>query len=346
MSSFSPEETEWHQLASFTFLPWVGRMLGHGPLLGESKPLPVGTPHALTAESVEGINQIARRATWQYLARECGWLRLTVPSSAHPKRLWEAELPPITFSDWTVTILLQVFNSTRSQNNFNASLLDFGGSTNGDLLIHHLIFRRLVEAPPLLGAARNYPFEFWYDNPLNRGFHFLNCLNRPAHKVWGRLQEGEMLPFLPWIIQEWTRSWMHSFRLRWDEDPSHWHRAHTQICTELIEVAESLGRPHLLAGLLSFFHQAAQQADADRELFEAWVVGRPHSERNERTEPWASHLGIAERLQRIYQEFTQLHPVERQEPQKLLMALYQNLDFDQSVTRLFTLRDAIRPAIS
>lgn len=345
MSNFSPDETDWHQLASFTFLPWVGRMLGHGPLQGESKPLPVGTPHALTSESLEGIDQIARRAVWQYLARDCGWVRLTTPSINRPHRIWEAEAPLITFSDWSLTILLQVFNSTRAQNNFNASLFACGGSTNGDLLIHHLIFRRLVESSPLLGAARNYPFEFWYDNPLNRGFHFLNCQRRPAREVWAMLEECDLISFLPWILHEWSRAWQRSFRLRWDQDPSPWHRAHTQICEELIELADSLQRPDLLSALLAFFHQSAQRADADLASFEAWSLGRPHAERNERTEPWAHHIAIAECLQSVYQGLTALHPVERLQPQKLLMALYQNLEFDQSVSRLLALRDVIRPAI-
>jgi len=106
-----------HELAQFRWVPFVARLLnGSAPRGGEGPELTVQPAH-IHREAVNAIHEIVSRATWRYLARECGWrqrrVRLADDRSA-VIRLWQQPTPPLRFTEASIHMVGAVKSECRS----------------------------------------------------------------------------------------------------------------------------------------------------------------------------------------------------------------------------------------
>ena len=358
---FSDQETAWHRTARFSLVPWVARLLGNGPLRGDSKLLPRDNPEGLTEETVAALREMMNRATWRFLARECGWRqRHAVDAPAgrggergfRKRRLWETaaheKLPPLRFTAEAVDLLVSVYNRTREGERVESIEPPSCLAANGDLLLHHLVFRRLTEAGPTLGVPPEFGWPRFFENPLNALFHVISFdqPDRPATN-WERLLEPDLAPWFPWIGCRIADTW----QLRLARDPwkapveaGSWFGNLARLNGELI--AELEERPDLLLFLLDVFTAQAETAEPNREQFERACESFSHRERSALAVPWFDFLKTADTLEAIHQETIGLHPVERSGPEKCFLAAWEEMTFPVTADRLKKLRRQVRPTIS
>ncbi len=202
--------------ARFAWAPFVARLLIDGRLGRGAYPgLPVDDPRALTADTVADVAEIVRRGVWAFLVRQGGWRRTRFVDPARGRvsegRLWAApHLVPPAFSPGSVRLLLLLFNAARSpargaraapeRRPFELAIdLPLDSSKSGDLLLHHLVFRRLIEVFPGGGpwTAR------FAANPLNLLTHaHLFKSGKAAIGSLARLLDDDFHPFLPWLAHD------------------------------------------------------------------------------------------------------------------------------------------------
>jgi len=359
--AFSDQETAWHRTARFSLVPWVARLLGNGPLRGESKLLPWDTPEGLTDETVGALREMMNRAAWQFLARECGWRQRHAVDvstrggerSFRKRRLWDTAadetLPPLRFTSEAIDLLVSAYNHTREGVRVEIIEPPSCLSANGDLLLHHLVFRRLTEAGPGLGIPREFGWNRFYENPLNALFHVVSFdeSDRPATH-WQRLLEPDLAPFFPWIGSRIAESW----RLRISREPwktpseaGSWFGNAALLNGELIVELEE--RPDLLLFLFEVLAAQAETAEADREQFEhACESLHHHRKRSALAVPWFDFLKTTDALESIHRDGIGLHPIERSGPEKCFLATWEEMTFSATADRLTNLRQRVRPTLS
>lgn len=341
MAVFSAQTTRHHRAARFALVPFIARLLTHGPLRGDSPPLPRDDPSALTSEAVDAIKQLLNRGAWRFLSETCGWTKV------RGSRLWQQPAPALTFSKQSIDLLLAIYNFTRSGGSREiaaAELPDCLG-TNGDLLLHHLVFRRLRRSSLESGIGSNYIWTAWAKNPLN-------CAWQPAlasaSSDWQRLTADDIAPFLPWISEDWRANSRTASADRWFNPASleEWCHAHSRVYRNLISTFDAAGRIDLTGFLLNEFQTNARFAEDDLAQFDRLTQGASIGERRRIARPWAEYLEIPTLLQQLYQTAYATHPIDRDQPQTEFMAHFHKVEFDNVLDILGNLRQELRPTLS
>ncbi len=353
---FDTATTSLHRTARFGFVPWLARMLDGGPLRGETPELPVGDEKALTDETVAAISDIANRASWRFLARTCGWRRLDAVSPGNPdahsiRRLWDdrAALPSLEFSTATPALLLTVFNATRKGGKIGEATLPDCTRHNGDLIIHHLVFRRLCEAPQSLGLDPNFLWPAWYANPLNALFHVTSYgFSVTEATRWDAVTAPGIAAYFPWIGLQLIQNTRQKDVLSWTSGKKNIQRlrAMTLLLTDLALEAERAGRIDLLGFLLRHFAEVLKASEQDFAAFERATNGFTQRERQEMAQPWADYLSFVEPLSRTSRECSEIHPIERTGPQNCFLAQWEAANFTETVECLRDFRQRVRPTFS
>ncbi|MEM7385572.1 MAG: hypothetical protein AAF514_11565 [Verrucomicrobiota bacterium] len=357
-ASPSPRTTQNHRNARFSLVPWLVRLMDGGPLSGRSDPLPIDDEQALTDETIVAIQEIANRGCWRFLARECGWRRLDAPlprnaGSQSSRRLWEgaAALPALTFSTATVNLILTVFNASRRKTDEAGVVGPTGDQTirtNGDLILHHLIFRRLNEQPgfkSLLSVQKD-----WLINPLN-AFHQILPYRKgeAALTRWERLTDPDLAPYVPWIGHQRALRWARETENLWEiglESRLQWLEALTERLTQWATQTEKVERPDLLAFGMPLFKSVQQQRSIALRDFERLTATLSLRERQRYGERWVAFLDLVEPLDRFATGCLDTHPIERSGAEKAFLARWQAMDFKEVVEQIRNLSQEVRPSFS
>jgi len=340
--TFPPQQDEWHHTARLYFLPWVARVFGTGPLTGHTKVFPAKA-EALTAETIEGMQEVFSRVSWRFLAKSWGWPRLTTSERSDPHRLWETNHPPLEFTSQSLLLLCRLHQATASEADFE--ILDIPETkSSGDLLIEHLVFTRLFNAPVLSGIPMHYKWDSWFRNPLNEMDQaILISKDLPDLDI---LFTSGLEPFLPWLLNHWASHWSLRLPERWQGDRmKNWHERLTTILEFLIATLVDKERSDLIPYLFPYFQALDRSTTMDRKNYEQWSEGKTHTEREERLTPWCRHLATTAPILEIHDQIAQTHPVERLAHEKFFMSRYQTANFGELAQALQNFSTELRPTL-
>lgn len=347
-----------HQVARFKFVPWMARMLGGDTIpRDEGAELPIGEFEALTDETVVAIQEISNQSCWKFLLQDCGWRKLDAvkfndEDSHSIRRLWDesASLPELTFSTGTPDLLLTVFNGTRRGKSIARIAMPDCLASNGDLVIHHLLFRKLHSNPKSLGLDYDHQWLPWYSNPLNALYDPKAYGGNDRVSVrWDRLFDEDMVPFVPWVfsylIEHWSVSSTPFFHEGLDKQLN-WLRGITFLLNGWLEQCHAAGRidcANSLVDLLAYF-EASREADLHK--FEEYNEGESIKLRQQRAADWVDFLELGEKLEKASCQGFDIHPVERTGAQKCFLAKWEASDFRHTLTGLRELSQALRPSFN
>ena len=339
------------RVARFVWVPFVARLLLEGRLARTPHPtLPVDEPEALTSDTVADAGEIIRRAVWAYLVRHGGWRRTRFvdprADRAGEGRLWQApHLQPPAFSPDSIRMLLLLFNATRQPPSRQAAdetpvagspvqpaiELPLDLTKSGDVLLHHVVFRRLLQITP-------HPHD-WAEgfaaNPLNllSDPQLFDVEPAAARERLARVLDDDLHPFLPWLAHDWIRGWA-------DLDPGRQHRIWTTL-TRLLVQAE---RIDLLVPWIAFW--ARLDPDAVHRDFERELGGDIRlEERSARARPWVELLELGTELHEIAGGVRALHPIDREAVHQLFLTACGEYDLDRAAARIERLIQRLRPTL-
>lgn len=350
---FDIKITEQHRTARFVFVPWLVRLFSEGPLRSDTSEIPEGDENALTDETVDAIKQICNRAVWQFLAKQCGWKKIdslhSEDQDSHSfQRLWSNH-QSLAFSTATPNLLIAMFNATRRSGGFDRITLPNCLKHNGDLLVHHLVFRRLRDAPLAFGHPPEQSLDRWFANPLNAMYDPLGYRNYdPALTQWIRLCEPDFAAFVPWLGLRQVEKWKQDSAVhRADglEARLTWLEALTFLVADWGVIAEKCGRIDLAGFVLDLMMHHQQRSEINLTEFRRETAQLSLRQRQEMTGSWTDFLALTGPLEESAKQCLNAHPVERTGPQKCFLAKWEALDFSATVSRLQELSQNLRPTL-
>ncbi|MEM7014850.1 MAG: hypothetical protein AAF585_25600 [Verrucomicrobiota bacterium] len=349
--AFTEEEKAWHKTAQFGWAPFVARLLSHGPIRGKSDELP-NDIRALNSESIDALKEIMNRAVWRFLARECGWRqrRICVGSDLQLQdaRLWNQPTPELRFTHESIELLLSIYNATRGSNRVEKARIPECLSANGDVILYHLVFRRLYENPVLASISTGYHWGGWTErNPLNALSAFPICSD-PSNVAWELLLESSMRAFAPWLVNYIADEWLRNEQARWQGASAiqSSFQIQKEMCCQLIEAAGQVNRQDILIPLLEYFQKNLKNRNEHLNFFESQTKRKSMSERREIGASWSDFLALTDTLEGLQQQALELHPVERSGPEKLYLSMWEELDFSEVLTTAAELQQKLTPRLS
>ncbi len=362
------------RIARFVWAPFVARLLMEGRLTRGPYPvLPVDDPGALTSDTVADVREIVRRGVWAYLVRQGGWRRTRFVDPARDRvsegRLWEApHLQPPAFSPGSIQLLLLLFNATRSPprkapgrgmaatpahgRRLELAIdLPLDLSKSGDVLLHHVVFRRLVAVYPHGGPwTRRFAA-----NPLNLLTHAhlfeVETSRLPpsggtaVRESLARLLDDDFHPFLPWLAHDWVREWsrFEPERLRTRDSLRVSCQRQGRIWETWMHLLLEAERYDILVPLVAFW--ARLDPFSALRGFERLAGDCRLEQRTELARPWVELLELGSRLHQTAEEVRGLHPVDRQAVHQLFLTACGEHDFDGAATRIDRLVQGLRPSL-
>ncbi len=347
----SPEELLSRQTATFTFVPFIARLFTDGTLRADSPPL-LPAPSGMTAEVVARLREIWKRVVWRYLARECGWRALPATSSAGAHvsvRLWQTKVPRIQFTAAAMELCVGLFNATRTQNKQpNFSPLPCGQG-NGDLFLQHLAFRRLRRNPLSAGLPHDYDWSPWANNPLNSGWDPAISNSVLPKERWALLTTETMVPFLPWLLTEWTSRWLvasHECQEKKLNQWREWQAAQRRTIDGIMAALVAHNHPIAFIPLMEWYARMNPGLPRALKTFELLATSLRLNQRQAACADWHHTLGLAEQLHAIVQDYTALHPADREPCHRLFLAASHTTGFADAVPAIRSIRQILHPVIS
>lgn len=344
--TFTAEEDQFHLRSRFELVPFVARLLSAGPLRGEGAPLPGGVGHGFTEEAVSALGEIAKRAAWGFLCREIGWSRRRVlkesSECSETIRLWEqGGREPLRFTAATIDLLLTIHAATRG----SKRIADFdfpAGPANGDLLIHHLVLRRLQREPALGGMDNAHRFREWTGNPLNSLWLFEDL----ASEGLPRLLEPDVSCWLPWILPAFSERWSDQLAgCSGPEDLANLAGVLASRLNELIDGIEQQRRLDLLGGLLPFFQSLGKSCEGEEERLRSLVRELPMQGRRVALGHWDALLTIGQRIESLRTASAAVHPLERSASLAVFLEHCEAMDFGRVAATLAASSRRLLPRI-
>ncbi len=347
------------RIARFVWVPFVARLLLEGRVTNSPHSvLPLDEPEALTSDTVADVREIIRRGVWAYLVRHGGWRRTRFvdprTDRAGEGRLWQApHLEPPTFSPGSIRLLLLLFNATRTPAPAPATMMPNAGprfqpavdlpfdlSKSGDVLLHHIVFRRLRD------VNRNDDWTARFAaNPLNllSHPHLFDVETAAAREPLARLLDDDLHPFLPWLAHDQVRAWsrlMPNHSLSSDGVLNQRQRQVWKTWTRLLVKA---GRYDMLVPFVAFW----SRLDPDSALrdFERLAGDCRLEERSELARPWVELLELGTWLHKTSGRVRALHPVDREAVHQLFLTACGEYDFDRVAAGIERLIQGLRPSL-
>jgi hypothetical protein len=321
-----------------------------------SETIPVGEPEAMTREAVEALQVIMNRGTLAFLCREGGWRRLALVREGHEHpvegvrivdpRVWR-EVGELRFGAAGLEALVIGFNAvtleppTRGSDQERArrkrTRTEDGAwrvpRHNGDLLVHHVVGRR-VEAlgVPLHAPERRYLRA----NPLTRVVEMTQTSTAASDVE--RVLDDDLRALLPWLDRYIVGHWERHFSTMWTtlEIFDDFQRRASAILEAWIERSHQRGRRDLLRMPLELFSRLFVGRDVEarwQQRFDALMQGISHRERRGYQERWARTLGQATALREAYRQARNVHPIDREAADKIFMRDYEARSFDEVAGR-------------
>lgn len=349
--------TTCHRTARFDLVPWLARLFGDGSIRGDSPSLPLGDETALTDETVDALKSMVNLAAWRFLARECGWRRIHAVSSRDSetiskRRLWEeaGSRVQLTFSTATPDLLISVFNGTRREGQLSGDIQTVEPETNGDLLIHHLVFRRLHDTPLAFGLAADADLACWLRNPLNALYAPLRYRRaNPEDTDWERLCRVDMALWMPWIGLRMSQIWSGREETTWGsgiDEGLQWLEAITFLLGDWGRACEKNLRLDGYLGALDYLVRHEAGSETRRIEFERENESSPLRERQERAIRWVDFLSLTQPLEESANRFAGIHPIERSGVEKAFLSLWEEMNLPEVVKSLENLSQSLRPSFN
>lgn len=341
-SPCSPEQLDSRETVTFDFVPFVVRLFSEGPLRGGT-PAVMDDPNGHTAESMHRLREIWKRAAWRFLARDCGWRAL-------PGRIWETQVPPLRFTADSMKLCLALYGASRTGSDWKTTVIPACQEATGDLILHHLAFRRLRQNPLIAGLPSSYDWSAWNTNPLNTAADPLIAPAPLPPEAWDLLTAEPFAPLLPWILSAWTLRWD-----RTDSDESEpprpdswrrWQAARRRVVDGIMDAFGRAARPQHYLPFLEWFARMAPGLPRMLQKFEDATRSMPLAQRPAACADWHHMLGHALTLQSLAEEFTAIHPADREPCHRTYLAAVHSSGFAEALPAIRSARQALRPVIS
>ena len=361
MTSFDAETTENHRIARFGFVPWMARFLGGGATRQKAPELVVGDANALTDETVQAIQDISNLACWRFLVRECGWRKLTAISELDSaqysvRRILDegvVALPNLTFTTATVDLLITIFNATGPAQSIKKIDMPDCLSSNGDLILHHLIFRRLMMEPKSFGVSPDHRWLQWYPNPLNAILDPMGYSgDYPVKVQWQQLFTDQFKPFLPWIGEHLYQQVQSRMPMLWEEerlrDSLDWLQTVTSLTGRWLEHVGSMDRPDLQCCVFDLLIQHSDMAPEMLARFEVMHKreGETIRSRQVHGEQWNAFVELIDIFATTAQDCLAVHPVERTAAEQCFLARWEDAGLEHHIVKLRDLSRTLRPSFN
>lgn len=244
------------------------------------------------------------------------WNLLVQSSSSPPahsdNRRWK-RMSTSQRAAWKKAALQRVAASHRKVNREQITALSVKHS--GDLLLHHLVFRRLYRRQAVLPSL-------WMHNPLNlMAFHTHGGQHTPEScSGFAGLLRGPLAPLMPWISAEWPDLWKALPEAASLEDLSRMHHNQAVVFTAWIQACEESDQPHLLVPLIQHYHHLMQRLEGDRAQLAQLTSRRPLSIRQPAARQWAAALMPLSTIHAHHQDALRTHPIDREGSQRILLS--------------------------
>lgn len=354
---FDERVTRCHRTARFDLVPWLARLFGDGSVRGDSPSLPIGDESALTDETVAALQSMVNLASWKFLARECGWRKLhavspSVPESISKRRLWEEASTDVqlTFSTATPDFLISVFNRTRRQEKQGDDNWAGCPATDGDLLVHHLVFRRLHDTPLAFGLEVDADQASWLRNPLNALYDPLRYRKAgPEVTDWERLCRADVAMWMPWIGLRMSQIWAGREQSAWAcgiDEGLQWLEAMTFLLGDWGRACEKGQRMDGYLGALDYLVRHEAESESKRIEFERENESSSLRDRQARAVRWIDFLSLTQPLEESAQRFAAVHPIERSGVEKAFLSLWEEMGLNGVVGSLEVLSQSLRPSFN
>ncbi|MEL6349878.1 MAG: hypothetical protein AAFV53_42640 [Myxococcota bacterium] len=363
---------EAHQTrASRLFVPFCRSLLTGRRPGPPTERIPVREPDALTAEAIRALQDMIGKSVGRWLFAGLGWRRRSIVDPDDDEevitaRLWDASAwgaLQLHYTAVSVDTLLLAWNTSvrkttsqtqqkhRKKRNQEdplqrrmrllgqdvAALRRLVLSTNGDLLLHHLILRPML---PNLSAEHR---SAWFQNPLNQMAFF--DVAGESDDALERLMKPDLLPLMPWIAAEWPALWRlrAGDLLRASVGPFlEAKRRQARLWARWITLAEDAERIDLLVPLMVGYIDQLRRARGEQQRLQAMTRQLRLSERQEHRDVWAAALEPLQTLRAIGARALGRHPIDRLAVEKIYLAAAAELDLNDLAMRGVALTKQLR----
>ena len=355
---FTQHHTASHRTANYVFLPFLTRILGPRPALPRSSApdylvsLPADEPAFLTREAVEASMDIINKGVMRFICRDCGSTPTTCLDERgrllNEKRIWEVRDIKLKFSDQSLTLLIHTFNKAYFNTSISTGPLPDCLSHNGDTLLHHVLFRNLHRQQSL---SREWLRKF-SSNPLNRISHFpfLETLSEKDQDLFIPLTDPGLFVLFPWLPRDFVKLWISWEDTRWSKSREYfstWNKRQKILFEKLIEYFKDAGRPDALVFLLDYYkYLVRDNLEPEYDRYHGMLEHLKVREQQELGRTWVDSFRAALRLNSIYLEARRKHPADRDPEERMFMAAYQNVEFNQAVESINRNNERVLPRVT
>lgn len=358
--------------AAFRLLPFAVDVFGRQALrLKRAEFLPVRHPESLTLEVVEALEHVIRRGVLAFLCRQGGGWRQrarVVPGQEEPQRgvrltdsrIWKDQGLKLSFSAQSIDALIIAYNTvcetagqqpkekgSRGKVGKYPTSIDMGFTANGDILVHHILWMKLLEAP--FDPNRAYT-EYFQKNPLTmlaRG----DTRKSRAPKVIARLLEPDMEPLMPWLAPHLVKCWQREEASCWSklEQIDRFHVGMGGYGEELLRIAREEERRDLLLPFVLLFKAlflSPKSEDQWETKFQRLMHGKKISERDQYRRLWAKYIRLGWTLHEEYGEARSVHPIDREAADQIYMESIEADPYEETAWRARAFANQLDAVIS
>ena len=364
------QENAMQEEAAFRMLPFGVDLFQGAPLrLARSKHLPLNNAHALTLEVVEALAASIERGTLAFLSRQGGWKRRMVADAGrddprHGERgispqQWRGIGRALRFSDRSIRNVILAYNAVclasgvkpSKSRSRGAYLLELKEDLelNGDLLAHHIIWKRLHDANFRVNDVTWHNFQ---KNPLTMLVELRMPSAQEASAVLDRLLQPDLAPSWPWLTEYVEAFWWFKLINRWDslEKFDRMNKSLAEFGEVLFARALEENRRDYLLVYLEFcrrhFDPEQEYERARLDAFNRLSKNLKLADRDAYRHTWARHVSLCSRLREEYDEVRHVHPIDREAADKVFMNAYERAPFAEIAHRAHLFSNTLRGVIA
>ncbi len=356
--------------AAFHFLPFCVDVFSRRRLnMKRAGLLPVRRPEALTLEVVEALEEVMSRGALAFLCRQGGWRAQSVARRGKDNpmrkvrlidpRIWRREDRHLAIGDEAIDALLIGYNavcqavgqglpsnSSRKRRDYPQSR-DMGFARNGDMLVHHIMWLKVREAP---FKINEHYWHYLTENPLTR-YARLDLRDVEAEEILERLYAPDFGRLLEWLTPHLVACWLAEFETRWDtlERFQRLHEGMMGFFEALVHRARRDERRDLLRAPLAFFqaHFAHDNVEDQWEReFNRLARDLRFADREVYRRTWGGFMQVAWQIHEEYAATRSVHPVDREASDKVFMEAVEAVpDFDALAQRIRAYADQLNARI-
>jgi hypothetical protein len=218
------------------------------------------------------------------------------------------------------------------------------------LLIHHAVFRRLLtwgdQPAAWLQAFASNPLNIFWDS---RVFEELTGENLESCQ---RLLQPDFAPALPWLSLDWAARWTRAEMSRWNagvEGFARFNERQAAILRNWLAALAKANRPDLLTAPMDWLSALFARDDSAEEAakrFRHLASDLRLSDRQELARGWERALTPARRIGEAWTRARNVHPIDREAPDKVFLAAFGERDFGRVLERVESLIQIILPTVS